>query len=37
MNDALHGTITVESLYHRDQFDDWLAGGRLEVDAITCS
>lgn len=22
--------ITVDSYYHRDQFDDWLAGGKVE-------
>lgn len=23
-------TVTVASLYHRSQFDDWLAGGEIE-------
>ena len=23
-------SITIESKYHRDQFDDWLAGGKVE-------
>ncbi|HLG93449.1 MAG TPA: hypothetical protein VI546_01290 [candidate division Zixibacteria bacterium] len=23
--------VTIESMYHRDQFDDWLAGGRVEI------
>ena len=22
--------ITIDSKYHRDQFDDWLAGGKIE-------
>ena len=22
--------ITIDSQYHRDQFDDWLAGGKVE-------
>jgi len=30
------GTIVVESLYYREQFDDWLAGGELRVAASVC-
>ena len=22
--------VTIDSKYHRDQFDDWLAGGKVE-------
>ncbi len=30
------GTVVVESLYHREQFDDWLGGGELRVGSTTC-
>jgi len=30
------GTVVVESLYFRDQFDDWLAGGALRVGSASC-
>ena len=23
-------SVTIDSKYHRDQFDDWLAGGKVE-------
>ena len=23
-------SVTIDSKYHRDQFDDWLAGGKIE-------
>lgn len=36
MSSALRGAVVIESLYHRDQFDDWLAGGRLEIGDVTC-
>lgn len=32
----MHGTVVVESLYHRDQFDDWVGGGELRVGSSTC-
>ncbi len=32
----MHGTVVVESLYHREQFDDWLGGGELRVGSTTC-
>jgi hypothetical protein len=25
-------SVTVDSKYHRDQFDDWLAGGKVEYE-----
>ena len=27
---AEHISVTIDSKYHRDQFDDWLAGGKVE-------
>lgn len=27
--------VSIESMYHRDQFDDWLAGGRIEINGRT--
>jgi len=27
---AEHTLVTIDSKYHRDQFDDWLAGGKIE-------
>ncbi len=27
--------IIIDSKYHRDQFDDWLAGGRFELKGKT--
>ena len=27
---AAHISVTIDSKYHRDQFDDWLAGGKVE-------
>jgi len=30
------GTAVVESLYYRDQSDDWLGGGHLIVGDLTC-
>jgi hypothetical protein len=30
MAKVAHQTVIIESLLHRDQFDDWVGGGRLE-------
>jgi hypothetical protein len=32
----MRGTVVVESLYHRDQFDDWVGGGELRVASSIC-
>jgi hypothetical protein len=32
----MHATVVVESLYHREQFDDWVGGGELLVGSTTC-
>jgi len=36
VDDVTHGVVVIESLVHREQFDDWLAGGRLEVNSAVC-
>jgi len=30
------GIVVVESLYYREQFDDWLAGGYMRVGSSVC-
>lgn len=32
---AEHISITIDSKYHRSQFDDWLAGGKAEYKGKT--
>ena len=36
MSQPPFGTVIIESLYHREQFQDWVGGGKLEIGPTTC-
>lgn len=36
MTQTIQRMVVVESLYYREQFDDWVGGGQLKVGSATC-